>query len=87
MVAGCPLGSSDFVQDEISAAADKVVQLIKRVLALLLSALDKLLLLRKSTRSPLLRKCTRSQVEAWIMLCLSVSSKRAGNGVWQGSGW
>ena len=42
---GCPIGSSDFVQYEANDAADKVVQLIKRVLALPLSAQDKLLLL------------------------------------------
>ena len=48
MFAGCPIGSSGFVQFEANDAADEVVQLIKRVLALPLSAQDKLLLLRKS---------------------------------------
>ena len=52
--AGCPIGSSDFVQCEANDAADKVVQLIKRVLALPISAQDKLLLLRKSLQSKIL---------------------------------
>ena len=48
VAAGCPLGFPDFVQSEADSAADKVVQVIKRVLALPLSAQDKLLLLPKS---------------------------------------
>ena len=54
MAAECPLGSSDFVQFEANDAADNVVQLIKRVLALPLSAQDKLLLLTKSLQLKIL---------------------------------
>ena len=52
VAAGCPLGPEAFVQSEANSAADKTVQLIKRVLELPLSAQDKELLLR---RSPQLR--------------------------------
>ena len=54
VAAGCPLGFPDFVQSEADSAADKVVQVIKRVLALPLSAQDKLLLLRKSLQMKML---------------------------------
>ena len=52
--AGCPLSSADSVQSETNTAADKVVQLIKCVLALPLSGQDKLLLLRKSLQMKML---------------------------------
>ena len=52
--AGCPIGSSDFVQFEANDAADKVVQIIKRVRAIPLSAQDKLLLLRNSLQLKML---------------------------------
>ena len=54
VAAGCPIGSSDFVQFEANDAADKVLQLIKRVLALPSSAQDKLLLLCKSLQLKIL---------------------------------
>ena len=47
----CLLGSDAFVQSEANSAADKTVQLIKRVLELPLSAQDKLLLLRRSLQT------------------------------------
>ena len=52
--AGCPPGTSDFVQYEANAATGKVVQLIKCVLAFPLSAQAKLLLLRKSVQLKIL---------------------------------
>ena len=52
--AGYPLGSTDFVQYKVNAAADKVMQLIKRMLASPLSAQDKLSLLRKSLQKKVL---------------------------------
>jgi hypothetical protein len=54
VAAGCPLGSEDFVQSHANSAADKVVQLIHRVLELPLSAQDKLLLLRRSLQLKIL---------------------------------
>ena len=51
---GCPLGFPDFVQCEADAAAEKLVQVIKRVFALPLSAQNKLLLLRKSLQMKML---------------------------------
>ena len=54
VAAGCPLGFPDFLESEADSAADKVVQFIKRVLALPLSAQDKLLLLRKSLQMKML---------------------------------
>jgi hypothetical protein len=54
VAAGCPLGVPEFVKEHADAAAGKVVQLIERVLALPLSALDKQLLLRRSLRLKML---------------------------------
>jgi hypothetical protein len=46
LAAGCPLGSSEWVQSHANSSADKVVSLIQRVLELPFSAQDKLLLRR-----------------------------------------
>ena len=54
VAAGCPLGSTEFVQQHADSAAEKVVSLIQRVLALPLSAQDKLLLLRRSLQLKIL---------------------------------
>ena len=43
VAAGCPLGSPDLVQFEANTTADKVVQVVKRVLALPFSTQDTLL--------------------------------------------
>jgi hypothetical protein len=54
VAAGCPLGAPEFVKAHADSAAGKVVTLIERVLALPLSAQDKLLLLRRSLQLKIL---------------------------------
>jgi hypothetical protein len=48
VAAGCPSGSSEFVQSHANSSAHKMVSLIPGVLEMPLSAQDKMLLLRRS---------------------------------------
>ena len=57
--AGCPLGTEEFVQSEASTAADKVVQLILRAIALQLSAQDEILILRSALYLKILTNVAR----------------------------